>query len=76
MLNGNAIEQIISVLRAALPQNLAVETERNVRAALGSVFERLNLVTREELDVQNEVLARTRAKISALEKRIAELERK
>jgi hypothetical protein len=47
-----------------------------VRAALQGVFDRLNLVTREELEVQEEVLARTRARLQELEKRIAELEEK
>jgi ubiquinone biosynthesis accessory factor UbiK len=40
------------------------------------VFERLDLATREELDIQQRVLARTREKVSALEARVAELEAK
>lgn len=76
MIDGHAIEQIISALRGALPQKLADDTERNVRAAVGAMLERLDLVTREELDVQTAVLARTRAMLTELEKRIAELERK
>jgi len=76
MTDGNAIEQILSALRAAFPQKLAIDAERNLRAALGTILERLDLVTREELDVQSAVLARTRAKLTELERRIAELERR
>ena len=50
------------------------DVEKNVKALLGSAFTKLDLVTREEFDVQREVLARTRAKLDALEARIAELE--
>lgn len=50
------------------------DVEKNVKAALGAAFARLDLVTREEFDVQREVLARTRAKLEALEARLAELE--
>jgi BMFP domain-containing protein YqiC len=52
----------------------AGDIEKNLRAALGSLFAKLDLVTREEFDVQREVLARTRAKLQALEARVAELE--
>ena len=45
-------------------------------AALGGVFQRLDLVTREEFDVQREVLARARARLAELEQRLAELEQK
>jgi hypothetical protein len=41
---------------------------------LSSAFARMDLVTREEYDVQVQVLARTREKLAALEKRLAELE--
>ncbi|MHB8455692.1 MAG: accessory factor UbiK family protein [Acidiferrobacterales bacterium] len=74
MADGNTIEQILSALRAALPPNLAADAERNLRAALRSVFERLDLVTREEFEVQAAVLARTRAKLAELEKLVADIE--
>ncbi len=76
MADGNTIEQILSALRAALPPNIAADGERNLRAALRSVFERLDLVTREEFEVQTAVLARTRTKLAELEKLIAELEKR
>jgi hypothetical protein len=76
MIDPRTLEQIINTLRAALPQNLAQDAEKNLRAALLSVFERLDLVTREEFDVQSAVLSRTRAKLESLEKQVTELEQK
>jgi BMFP domain-containing protein YqiC len=52
----------------------AGDVEKNLRALLASVFAKLDLVTREEFDVQREVLGRTREKLTALEARVAELE--
>ncbi len=55
-------------------QSPAKDIERNVRAMLTSMFARLDLVTREEFDVQAELLARTREKLIELETRVAALE--
>ena len=52
------------------------DIEKNVRALLQSTFTKMDLVTREEFDVQSAVLARTREKLEQLEKQIAELESK
>ncbi|MER2604009.1 MAG: accessory factor UbiK family protein, partial [Candidatus Competibacter phosphatis] len=52
------------------------EMEKNLHAALQAAFAKLDLVTREEFDVQQAVLARTRAKLETLEKQVAELEGK
>jgi hypothetical protein len=49
--------------------------QRNLRALLQTSFARLDLVTREEFDVQQQVLARTREKITVLEARLAKLEK-
>ncbi|AIM44019.1 MULTISPECIES: accessory factor UbiK family protein [Pandoraea] len=57
-----------------LRQSPAKDIERNVKSLLNQGFNRLDLVTREEFDVQAQVLARTREKLEALEKRVAELE--
>ncbi|MGC8011168.1 accessory factor UbiK family protein [Salmonella enterica] len=48
--------------------------EKNVKAMLSQGFAKLDLVTREEFDVQAQVLAKTRARLEALEARVAELE--
>ncbi|MDB5760510.1 MAG: accessory factor UbiK family protein [Burkholderia sp.] len=52
----------------------AKDLEKNVKAMLSQGFSRLDLVTREEFDVQAQVLAKTRAKVDAMEARLAELE--
>jgi BMFP domain-containing protein YqiC len=55
-------------------QSPAKDIERNVRAMMTSMFARLDLVTREEFDVQAELLVRTREKLAELETRVAALE--
>ena len=62
----------VSELLAASP---AKDIEKNVRALLSSAFSRLDLVTREEFDVQQEVLGRTRDKLQQMETRVAEVEK-
>ena len=62
----------VSDLIAASP---AKDVEKNLRALMSSVFSRLDLVTREEFDIQQEVLKRTREKLDQMEARVAELER-
>ncbi|MGD8558182.1 MAG: accessory factor UbiK family protein [Gammaproteobacteria bacterium] len=52
------------------------DIEKNVRAVLQSTFAKMDLVTREEFDVQSAVLTRTREKLEQLEKQVAELEEK
>ncbi len=74
MLNPKLIDDIsarISELVAASP---AKDMEKNARAMLGSAFARLDLVTREEFDIQATLLTRSREKLAALEARIAALE--
>jgi BMFP domain-containing protein YqiC len=61
-------------LAAIAAANPAKDLEKNFRGMLSSAFARMDLVTREEYDVQVEVLRRTREKLAALEKRLAELE--
>jgi BMFP domain-containing protein YqiC len=54
----------------------ARDVEKNARALFSSALARLDLVTREEFDVQAKVLARTREKLAGLEARLAELEQR
>ena len=74
MLNPKLLDEMSSRVSSLLASTPAADVEKNLRAALAGLFARLDLVTREEFDVQREVLARTRAKLQALESRIAELE--
>jgi BMFP domain-containing protein YqiC len=77
MRDDSLLDDIAKRLSGALPASakaVQVDLEKNLRAATQSAFAKLDLVTREEFDVQSKVLARSRAKIEQLEKRIAELE--
>ena len=74
MLNQKILEEINSKVSELVSQSPVKDIEKNVRAMLASTFSRLDLVTREEFDVQQEVLLRTREKLSQLEARMAELE--
>ena len=79
MLDPKFLDDLAQRLTGAMPPGAkAVQSdlEKNLRAAAQSVFSRLDLVTREEFDVQTKVLARSRAKIEQLEKQVAELEAK
>lgn len=58
----------------ALRNSPAADIEKNVRAMMTQGFSKLDLVTREEFDVQSQVLARTRARLEELETRVAALE--
>lgn len=74
--NPNFLNEVSSRLSGLLANTPVQDIEKNVKAVLTSAFARLDLVTREEFDVQREVLSRTRAKLEALEARLAELESK
>lgn len=67
-------QELQSKLNQAIENSPAKDLEKNVKAMLTQGFSRLDLVTREEFDIQAQVLARTRAKLEALEGRVAELE--
>ena len=74
MLNAKIFEEISAKLSAMANSSPAKDLEKNMRALLTQGFAKLDLVTREEFDVQTQVLERTREKLSALEARITELE--
>jgi BMFP domain-containing protein YqiC len=60
----------------AIENSPAKDIEKNVKSMMTQGFAKLDLVTREEFDIQTQVLAKTRAKLEALETRLAELESK
>ena len=76
MTSQNLFEEIDRKMKDILARGPAADLEKNLRALLAAAFGRLDLVTREEFDVQREVLARTRARLEELEAKLAELERK
>jgi BMFP domain-containing protein YqiC len=73
-MNENLLAELSARLAAIAAANPARDLEKNFRGMLSSAFARMDLVTREEYDVQVEVLRRTREKLAALEKRLAEME--
>lgn len=76
MIKEKLLEEIGGKIKDVLAQSPAGEVEKNLRAVLQAAFARLDLVTREEFDVQQAVLLRTREKLEALEAKVAELERR
>jgi BMFP domain-containing protein YqiC len=74
MLSQKIVDEIGGKVSEIIAKSPAKELERNMRAMLQSAFSRLDLVTREEFDVQQEVLLRTREKLEQLETRLAILE--
>ncbi|OBV38947.1 accessory factor UbiK family protein [Janthinobacterium psychrotolerans] len=61
-------------IHQAIENSPAKDIEKNVKSMMTQGFARLDLVTREEFDIQAQVLAKTRAKLDALELRVIELE--
>ena len=74
MQQNRLFEELSGKISALLAQTPAKDAEKNLRALLVSFFARLDLVTREEFDVQAKLLARSREQVNALEARLAELE--
>ena len=74
MLNSKTLDELAARIGKALEASPAKDIEKNVKALLQSALSRLDFVTREEFDVQVEVLRKTREKVERLEARVAELE--
>jgi len=70
----NFFDDLQSKIHQVIENSPARDIEKNMKAMLSQGFARLDLVTREEFDIQAHVLAKTRAKLEALEVRVAELE--
>ena len=75
MRNQQVIEEVSAKIKDLLGQSPAADIEKNLRAVLQSVFNKLELVTREEFDVQQAVLLRTREKLELLETKVARMEK-
>lgn len=74
MVKQKIIEEFTARISEVLAASPAKDLEKNLKATLATLFTKLDLVTREEFDVQAQVLARTREQLSALEARLAKLE--
>ncbi len=79
MINAKKIEEIAKQVTESIPpslKNMANDFEEKAKAVLQSKLSQLDVVTREEFDVQTQVLIKTRVKIAELEAKLAELEEK
>jgi len=77
MLDPKKLEEIAKNISAAIPpgvKNMADEAEGRVKQVLQAQLNKLDFVSREEFDIQSQVLIRTREKLEALEARLSELE--
>lgn len=73
--NPAFINDLVGKLGEVLKQSPAKDIEQNLKAGVTAMLGKLDMVSREEFDVQTEVLARTREKLAQLEVRLAELEK-
>lgn len=79
MINTKFIDDLARQISNNLPsgaKELQQDVKKNIHTLLQGAFARLDLVTREEFEVQSRVLARTREKLEQLEQLVAELEQK
>ncbi len=79
MINAKKIEEIAKQVTDAIPpsvKNIAADFEDKAKSVLQNKLSQLDVVSREEFDVQTQVLIKTRAKLTELEAKLAELEAK
>ena len=74
-MDNRTLDEINKKISELLANTPAADVQKNLRALLQATFAKLDLVTREEFDVQRAVLLRAREKITQLEGQLAELER-
>ncbi len=74
MMDKRLFEDLSQRLGEALRDSPAADVEKNLRALLASWFDRLDLVLREDFDVQRKLLERAQARLAELEARVRELE--
>jgi BMFP domain-containing protein YqiC len=75
MSSPSLVDQLSEALRQVLPSDASSDMQKNIRAAIQGALDRAGVVTREELEIQEAVLARTREKLEALEQRLLALEK-
>lgn len=70
------VEKLMGTIQGAIPANLGDDIKANITAVISKSVKELDLVSREELDIQTAVLVKTRDKLSLLEAKLTELEKK
>jgi len=71
---GKPLDELRARITQALHDSPAQDLEKNLHALAGAFFDRFDLASREDLEVQKKLLERAQAKLAALERRLAELE--
>ena len=71
---NEVIERIMQVAKGVMPDSVGLDVKENIRAAIQDALSDLDVVTREEFDIQKKVLMRTRAKLDELEQRLSGLD--
>ncbi|WP_174874892.1 accessory factor UbiK family protein [Vogesella oryzae] len=74
MLSQKLFDEISNKISETIAASPAKDLEKNIKAMMAATFTRMDLVTREEFDIQQEVLAQTRAQLTAMEARLQQLE--
>ncbi|MGB2831716.1 MAG: accessory factor UbiK family protein [Methylotenera sp.] len=74
MLNTNKLNEISNKIREMVNSSPLSDVDQNIHALIRSMLTKMELVSREEFDVQAEVLRNTREKLAVLEAKLAELE--
>ena len=74
MLNNEKLNELSNKIREIVKDSPLPDIEKNIDALLKGMFTKMELVTREEFDIQTEVLKRTRQKLEELEKKLSEIE--
>ncbi len=77
MIDPNILDDLSNRVASSMPKGFQVlqnDLQHNLRSSLEAALNKLNLVTREEFDIQQAVLMRTRSKVEALEQQLTELE--
>jgi BMFP domain-containing protein YqiC len=68
------LDSMMKAIRAVLPPELADDVKQNIEAVVKSNFERMNLVTREQMEIQEKIMNRTRERVIELERKIKLIE--
>ena len=79
MQNFKGLDQLVEKLSSAMPdsvKHLQADIENNLKSGLEAGLQKMNLITREEFEIQSAVLLKTRKKVEELEEKIKELEDK
>ena len=76
MLNSSFINDLSNKIRELVKNSPLDDMDKNIHALIQGAFTKLELISREEFDIQAEVLLNTRDKLTLLEAKLAELEEK